>query len=124
MKKLKDNINILINNIKINKKYIIIPYTKLTYLVFLLLKNYCIKFIYKFNNWILVYIIYKKKKKLNIKICNLKNKKNNFTYFQLQKIKQKNKNGIIFSSKGIYLLSEIFKLKQGGILVCLIYYSN
>lgn len=123
MKSIKNNINILLNNIKTNKKYIIIPYTKLTYLIFLLLKNYCIKHIYKLKNWILIYIKYNKKN-LKIKIYDLKNKKNNYTYLQLQKIKQKNKDGIIFTPKGIYFLSEALKLKQGGILFCLIYYFN
>ena len=124
MKNTKNSLNILINSIKIKKKYIIIPYTKLIYLIFSLLKNYCIKSIYKLENWILIYITYNNKKNLKIKICNLKNKKNNFTYLQLQKIKQKNKDGIIFTSKGIYLLSEALKLKQGGTLFCLIYYYN
>ena len=124
MKNTKNSLNILINSIKIKKKYIIIRYTKLIYLIFSLLKNYCIKSIYKLENCILIYITYNNKKNLKIKICNLKNKKNNFTYLHLQKLKQKNKDGIIFTSKGIYLLSEALKLKQGGTLFCLIYYSN
>nr|ANN13473.1 ribosomal protein S8 [Cyclospora cayetanensis] len=115
------NINSLINNIKIYKTYFIIPYTKITYLILLLLKNYCIKYIYILNNWILIYIYYKKKN-LKFKFFNLKNKKNNITYMQLQKLKIKD--AIIFTSKGIFSRYQALKLKQGGILFCLIYYSN
>lgn len=119
---IKQNLNTLINNIKVQKTYVIFPYTKLTYLIFLLLKKYCIKSIYKLKNWILIYISYNKKKNLKFKFFNLKNKKNNFTYIQLQKIKKKD--GIIFTSKGICSIEQALKLKQGGILFCLIYYSN
>lgn len=115
---LKYNLNNLINNIRINKKYLIIPYSKLTYFIFLLLKNYCIKNIYKLNNWILIYILNNNKK---FKFFNLKDKKNNITYIQLKKIQKQNKNGIIFTSKGVFLISEALILKQGGILFCLIY---
>lgn len=121
---IKQNLNTLINNIKANKTYIIIPYTKLTYLTLLLLKKYCIKSIYILGNWILIYLIYNKKKNLLFKTFNLKDKRNIFTYLQLQKIRRKNKDGIIFTSKGICSLKQALKLKQGGILFCLIYYSN
>ena len=117
---LKKNLNTLINNINKYKKYLIISYTKITYLFFILLKNFYIKNIYKLENWILVYIIYNNKK-LKFKFFNIKDKKNNITYLQLKKIKKQNKNGIIFTSKGIFFISEAIKLKQGGILFCLIY---
>lgn len=121
---INQNLNTLINSIKVHKKYIIIPYTKLTYLIFLLLKKYCIKYMYKFKNWILIYLLYNKTKNLRIKIFNLKDKKNNYTYIQLKKLYKKNKDGIIFTSKGICYIEQALKLKQGGILFCLIYFSN
>ena len=114
-------LNTLKNNINAKKKYAIFPYTKLTYSIFLLLRQYCIKYVYILNNWILVYFSYKKKN-LKIKILNLKNKKNIYTYIQLKKLK--NKHGIIFTSKGICSIEHALKLTQGGILFCLIYYYN
>ena len=47
---LKKNLNTLINNINKYKKYLIISYTKITYLFFILLKNFYIKNIYKLEN--------------------------------------------------------------------------
>lgn len=120
---LRNDLNKLINNLKKKKLYAIFPYSNLTYSVFLLIRQFCIKYIYILGNWILIYFSYKKKN-LIIKIFNIKNKKNIFTYKKLQKIKKKNKYGIVFTSKGIYSLEQISKLYQGGILFCLIYFSN
>ncbi len=39
----------LINNIKRQKTYTIFPYTQKTYVILLLLKQYCIKSIYKID---------------------------------------------------------------------------
>lgn len=114
----KQYLNTLVNNIREKKEYTIILYSKLMYSILLLLKKYCVKSIYIIGNWILVYFFFGKK--LIIKIFNLKNKKNIFSYKQLKK--KKYKHGIIFSSKGVLFIEDALKLKQGGILFCLIYY--
>lgn len=115
-------LNTLINSLKSQKKYAIFSYSKLTYAVFLLFKQfYIITSIYKLKGWILVYLS-NNIKYFNIKMFNIKNKKNMLSYKKLKKIK--NKYGIIFTSKGICSLTEALKLHQGGILFCLIYYSN
>lgn len=113
----------LINNLKISKSYAIFPYKRLTYLIFILLKPYCIKSIYRIDRWILVYLSYHKKN-LSFKFFNSKDKRNIFTYAQLQKVKKINKHGLVFTSKGVYSLEHALELKEGGVLVCLIYYSN
>ncbi len=119
---IRNILNTLINNIKVQKTYAIFPYTKLTYLIFLQLRHICIKYIYRLKNWIVIYFY--KKKNITIKVFNVKNKKNIFSYKKLQRIKVSSKYGIIFTSKGLYSLEQASKLKQGGILFCLIYFSN
>ncbi len=118
---IKYKLNTLINNIKSQKKYAIFSYTKLTYSFFLLLKQFYIKSMYKIENWILVYFS-NNIKKFHIKIFNIKNKKNIFSFKNLKKIK--NVYGIVFTSKGICSLEQAIKLHLGGTLFCLIYYSN
>ncbi len=71
----------------------------------------------------MIYFLYKKKN-LNFKFFIRSDKRNILTYLQLQQLIKKHKHGLIFTSKGIYSLKDALMLKQGGILFCLIYYSN
>lgn len=116
----RQNLNMLLNKIKTKKEYTIILYSKLIYVILLLLKKYCVKSMYLIGKWILVYFFYDKN--LMLKTFNLKDKKNIFTYEQLKK--KKYVNGIIFSSKGVFSIEKALELKQGGILFCLIYSFN
>ncbi len=122
--KIIHTLSTLQNNLKIRKEYAIFPYQKLTYSILVLLRPYCIKSIYRINCWILVYLSYNKKN-LTFRFFSSKNKKNILTYAQLEKIIKinQNKHGLVFTPKGIYSLEQILRLKQGGVLFCLIYYS-
>lgn len=115
----------LLNSLKSNKTHALILYTKTIYLIILSLKKYFIDHIYILENVLLIYFKKNKdNKNIHIRIFNLKNKQNFYSYTQLNNLKKKNKDGIIFTSKGIYSLNKVLNLKQGGILFCLIYYSN
>ena len=111
----------LLNSIKRKKKYIITLYSKTVYGITVALKKYSIiKSIYIIGKWLLIY--FSDGKNFILKIFNLKNRSSTFSYEQLRK--KKYLKGIVFCSKGAFSIEKALELKQGGILLCLIYFFN
>ena len=117
IKNLRNIIITILNAIKVNKSYIILPYNESIYTIINLLKLHCIKKIHFISNYILIeFNYYNLKSKINIKFLNIKDKKNYYTFNDLKKIAYIK--GIILTSKGFCSILNAINLKKGGILFC------
>ena len=114
----------LFNALKLNKPYILVPYTESIYALMSLLQLFYVKRIYRIHSFMLVELTYLKGTfKINLKFLNVKNKKNYYSLIMLKRLIKLNPFGLLTTSKGVYSLTEAIKHKQGGVLLCLIYYT-
>jgi small subunit ribosomal protein S8 len=122
------NIITIINNIKLAYKYkrltLIVFYNKLNlkFIQFLYEQGYIRYYEINLNKTIKIYLVYYNDLSPVIKDIKIISKPSHKIYCNYNKLKTMNFNTLILStSRGFMTQKEAIKIKQGGVIICIIY---